>query len=214
MLEIRINERYATVSRQQGNAQAVKVTSVNSLIHALNSRAMFDTGYLDPHVVRLIRLAHRTLVLAYDPGQIRRVSYRQDAVLSFNIPTPPCLFFFLFDGSSGDALRLLTSAVFCVLSPSINDNTPLYKFPFSNVYATGEVCWGSVSHDNRYRVDSGPTDLINAFWLSHFNSDLDEGKNTLERFAQLDGRESFPVDTLRLNSDCPTVKRQIQALGF
>lgn len=178
----------------QDRNMVVKYTTMPALVSALSKAFQIDTGFMDPHIIRMRSGDHRYLVAAYDGGKIRTVEFDRE---SLTIPTPPTLFFLAFRQMQ-NGLQLTNTRVACVQDFPVTDQTPLYAFPFFNVYRdTGVVCWGDVRQSTyRFNLTTGPTDIINAFWHTRFSPEL-AADGAAELIHDLEGKTRFPLSVLR-----------------
>lgn len=128
------------------------------------------------------------------------------------VPTPRCLWCITFDQTE-DRIRYIESSLWATKEPLTHanvDDLMLYRFPFSNVYDSGLVCFGTIP-ENVLSILTPSTArlLIDLFWSASFNDDLggenfytfndSEGfeiYNALRLFKYLDGETEFPNDIL------------------
>lgn len=195
VVDIRLDSRKAVVSRQVDGSMQVKVVSLQSIKRALSNKKELDTGYVSPGTIRYIQRDRNIILFNLDMERRRRVRFRQsNDVPEFDIITPHCIFVFAFADSG--TFRLTKSMVFCVKEPHLlQDGTLLYRFPFSNVYQNGVICWGSGRIPSSQSLYTAPMELISLFWSIPFNYDLGTG-DVLDQFRDLDGADAFPYDTL------------------
>lgn len=112
------------------------------------------------------------------------------------IPYPNLLFY--FNCKNG---KLKDSKVFSIKDETYSDKTILYNYPFSNVYESGDICWG----DSIFPKLSTMKDLenvVNIFLSSSNNNDLYSKLKTnlnlsLDKLlTQLDSENTFPTNIL------------------
>lgn len=217
-LEVSISDSGCQVTQVLGDGtRRVKTTDLASFISAMGNQIDMDSGYLDPTVIRMARSSQSVQVIAWDKSRVRRVTYHdrtrdRGGVREFNIPTPNTLFHLFFNQlNNRQGFNLSQTRVFCIGNDLVvNDNTVIYQFPFSNTSGDGAVCWGSTPvHGLVYRLDNGPSDIINLWWSGTFNHDLDHGRRTLTLLQELDGLEQFPEARLVRSTAHPTARTLI-----
>ena len=204
-LEAAIGETGVRVVYRNNGLEQIKHTDLASFIRTLGNQISLDTGYLDPCIIRMARCARNVHIVALDRSQIRTVSFRNTHVFpyrteSYAIPTPTTLFHLtLAPNQQGTGYTLTNTRLFSLADNLVvNDNTPLYIFPFSNVGDDGWVCWGdSDVHQLTYRLENCASDIIASWWRATFNHDVAHGDYTLRTFQALDGATEFPVQDLR-----------------
>jgi len=108
-------------------------------------------------------------------------------------PLPGLVFRFWL--KNGDVLRTDVTAV--KHSPfGLDESTPLYRYPFGNVYSDNRVCWGDNSLP---RIDSSAAlkGLVRLFLAAPDTGHLvGGGQNPRELYELLQGQEKFPEEML------------------
>lgn len=103
-----------------------------------------------------------SVVFIIDP-QIALVKYMKD---KYSIPFPKMCFYVSVKNNAAVSTR-----VFALKTGSVCDTTPLYHYPFGNVYANGAICWGSNSLPPVNSVRDALL-LFSLFMSAETNSDL------------------------------------------
>jgi hypothetical protein len=222
-LDVSISDSGCQVTQILDNGtRRVKTTDLASFISAMGNQIDMDSGYLDPTVIRMARTSNSVQVIAWDKSRLRRITYNERGrdtrrgVREFDIMTPSTLFHLYFNQlSNRQGYSLSQTRLFCIGNDLVvNDNTVVYQFPFSNTSGDGSVCWGNTPvHNLIFRLDNGPSDIINLWWSGTFNSDLDHGRRTLTLLQELEGLDQFPESRLVRSTSNPTARTIIGGRG-
>lgn len=184
-----------------------KLVDPGDLSAALAQQTRVETGLL-PRNTRMYTRSEGSETVAIEfPAHIRTVFFQGQP---FKIPIPDTLHILHIVSRDNFTTRELSgSSLFALKVPLVSMDTPVFRFPFGNVYYGGDVCWGSVRrpvYRNLYLFSAVPE----LFFSSNFNGDLDTGNfvpfddtdNNLpvvrgsHLMRYLNGKEEFPVDVL------------------
>lgn len=163
------NAVYANVSYFQNNQGRSKNVLLSDLIEGIketSANKIFDTGILPQGMRFVIDYGTEQLYGVEVPPSNQIVSHSYGDGEKISCPFPGLLFFFRF----GKGV-LNWSKLYAIKEPILSYKTPLYLFPFTNVYDDGNICWGGV---NNTRINSPlqVTSIVANFFGSVFNNDL------------------------------------------
>lgn len=130
------------------------------------------------------------------PAETRPVLYYNKA---YTVPFPSIVFY-LEAGKKGNIVNSLCYAATAPITP----NTPLYHYPFGNVYDTGAICWGNIGLPTISALKDFEQ-LLTLFFSAETNDDLwksyDSGAKTQrEMLEKLSKMEKFPDEWLSVYS--------------
>lgn len=134
------------------------------------------------------------------PAEVRPMKYYDKVYL---IPFPDLVFY--LKAHKGN---VTTSKVFAMQDGDVTEKSPLFRYPFGNVYADGRICWGR-NFDSIPKVHclKDFEKAVTLFFGATTNNDLykspkieKEGvlvdMNQTEFIQLLEGKDVFPVEFL------------------
>jgi hypothetical protein len=152
--------------------------------------------------------------LFFIPGEVRYMNFAGE---KFMCPYPSLLFFLsTLNGKVCDSRCLATDAATIL---DLREDTPLYAFPFGNVYPhDAHICWGTNSMNDVVGYE-GMSQAITTFFSSESNMDyVQEGKSfrgakTYAAFLQrLKALNKFPKRYLVPSEPFPTLKKLLSVI--
>jgi len=179
-LKIDVTDTGVTVQHDGPNGDVViKAVDPVELARAFAGEVVMDTGWLGPRIHRYMQVGGVTRILVESPPAKRTIKFDDErrvrnTVQEFkNVACPRCVFNF------GIRQGQLESSRVCVVNELVppgmewipTDHTPVARFPFPNVYADTRICWGQSQIPTFDLQTVGG--LVNLFWASPFNHDLD-----------------------------------------
>lgn len=192
-----------------------KNLSIKTLQEVFNLNGAVETGLLPVGCKFYSRTDSATNVfIETEPGfkQCVFYDYDEDEEIECVIPVPRLFWHFSFLNYDNE-YQFKNASVWVLKEPITHanlDNIVLYRFPFSNVYDDGKICFGGLPSSIESQL--GPSTawlLIDLFWSREFSSDLDQdnfdafrgddGEKVYDArglFEYLDGRKKFPYDIL------------------
>jgi len=205
LMRIELNDTGVLVQTQTDDGSVVvKAVKAEDLARAMYGDLKVDTGWMGPNIRRVSEGSGKTVVLVEDPPQVRRVQYFDRP---YQIPVPRCLFrFTIANGAVVDSRVVATTDPIPGAAWLPRNDTPVYRFPFPNVYDDTHVCWGrrTVLPAVKPVEVAG---LVNMFYGIPFNGDLasvglpmswrGESVQGIEWvFQKIRGLPTFPDDLL------------------
>ena len=206
-MKLQLSETGIIVQYDGDNGDVViKAVDPQDLSRAFAGDVIMDTGWMAPRVRRFSQTGGVVRVLIEDPPQRRTLKFEEVRPIE-NVPTPRCLWNF------GLRNNQLESSRVCVCAERVppgmewipTDATPIARFPFPNAWRDSRICWGRLVIP--VLTLQTVNVLINLFWNSKFNHDL-EGQGLPERwrgdmpprgadfFRRLSREPEFPLDLL------------------
>lgn len=211
-------DRVLLSQAQEAGVVSTRTVSPEALAQALSTNAKFDTGMLPckEGVVRYTKGGNRTLICYLVPEQHRTIFYRDSSLNKDfkNVCTPWTLFMFSLQTNAQGEYAIAEEYVFALKGPLLTGMDTLYKFPFTNVYDGGGICWGNNREHYTWKNLAGFITHIDLFYGSPFNAHLEGGNfvplsiangqgktvtisSTSALFNALQDRTSFPVEILQ-----------------
>lgn len=202
------------VTDTQSNGVVVqKIVDPKEFVAGLSKFNNLSTGLIPPNTkYYMCAEGEEVLYLEYPPS-IREVTFTNgDKLNTYVVPVPGLLLILRTARGEDGHYGVYKSKLFAIKRPILSMDDPLFRFPFGNVGADGNICWGRAALP---RVQSllGYNGAIDMFFNSIFNGDLgdncfldftvtnDTGKEDrifapeqLLRF--LDGKRFFDYDIL------------------
>ena len=131
--------------------------------------------------------------------QIGVVRYMAD---TYMVPFPRLCF--MLEVQKGKPVK---TEIFALRAGRVSDKSPLYHYPFGNVYGDGHICWGGNSLPTDITSVSDGLKLVSLFMSAPTNNDLWQrsfvkveklGREPLlsKIYSFLDGKKSFPESAL------------------
>lgn len=216
--------------RDRDGAIHSKIVDPKDVADAFASRATMNTGLMPRNTRYYIRLANKEVIALEVPEHLGVISYPL-LEKEFSVPIPNLVFFieFVQIGANGK-LRIINTKVFASMGPVLSVDSMLYKFPYGNTYANGDVCWGQTADFSNLTSTVDLSIVPMTLLLSDFSSDLSTGKITpftymkevtcgesieinvltSEHLLQyLDGEGVFPYKVLRKESSFGAILRDL-----
>jgi hypothetical protein len=213
-IQIKAGSPDAIVSLKKENGTVeYKSVDLENLISALAATHKVNTGILPKNTrffcgtLSRYRIGLETMPRMRDFGLFSRsVAAKGKKHRILRIPFPPCLF--VFDVRTN---KIRLSRVFALRGTLSRENDELCVFPFGNVYAGGDICWGSANLP-RIKTPMNLIGVISIFLDSAFNGDLYRGRTNLvyddgssvrgfwDLVKYLDGKETFPDRGLKTST--------------
>ena len=208
-------------------ATITKIIDPEELAAALSAQSKLTTGILPLGTRGYWRSNAKEYAIYQIPEHIRKISYLDNK--TFTVPIPDLIFFIALNVSDTAVRQLSQIALFATKGLDYTDDTPLYCFPYGNVWhETGNICWGSVNIPTMNSI-RGVISIAETFLGSVFNGHLDEnvfipfddpnkGANgTPIRVSRgthlmryLDGVGVFPQDVLKASGlTCKDIERRL-----
>lgn len=175
------------VREKKGTLERVKTISLQSLADALITDFKLDSGMLPPGCRRYVRGDKNDYILVEFPEQKHEVKYGDH---TYKAVVPWTIFAITLERRPGEIRQPRDIRIYAAKGPIVDDNTQLFFFPFSNVYYDDRVCWGSGRDPfgMQYKSLLGISGILELFYSSKFNSDLDGGRYTSIRVLKADLR--------------------------
>lgn len=182
------------------NNKVVKKLSINTILKIFKNNQKFDSGILGPNIYRIIKTNKLTFVSVFITEQIRNIiyetgdcEYNDEGMENFNILIPNTLFILKFNTSKN---QLIEEYVYAVKEKQLTHNSNLYFLPFGNVYRDGKICSGDASTFINI-TPSTSNRIINAFYSSPFNYDLDGDQSSYDYMKSLSKIKRFSYNALK-----------------
>jgi hypothetical protein len=194
-----------------------KNISYQSLLNALSDEVSLETDILPIIGTDYIALKkyvvskNKHILFIESSPKTRTVNYSKTTEekdrLVYNVPFPGLLFCaVLIQETSGDfKFDKEASRMFALKTPVLNEQTIVYKYPYTNVYGDCRICWGdSLSFlRNNQVIVSQVAGLLEVFLNAENNEDLYnssyapfKGENAKEVFDKMNGVTNYPYETL------------------
>lgn len=172
LAEIAIYRDITILTRRSGATWRSHPISADALAQTF-AKLPASSGLLPPHTLAAGRIGGQPMIVIYVPAQVRELHTEPR---SYTIPLPPLVW-----AGCGQRYR-----IFSLNTPDepSRESLPLMIAPFPNVYANGDICWGTSDP----RPEAGPTTMgaaLTTFFASYFNSHGADGKS-----------RKFPVSVL------------------
>jgi hypothetical protein len=133
----------------------------------------------------------RSRFVLFRDAHIRQIRYYDT---EYTVPMPACLFRVILEDD-----RIESVGVVAVLSDYLQDDTPVYRFPYGNLIGSELACFG---RNPLPRIET-PRQLSG---ISDYYFDLPFGEGSRELIAGLNGREKFPEELLLVVGNYKTFK--------
>jgi hypothetical protein len=195
-----------------------KNISYESLLNALSEGVSLDTGILP--VIGNNYIAIRQYLIAKDKHIIivessprqRKVIYNRTGEakddLEFHIPFPGLLMCIVLNSVENGKFKLNKDScrLYALKTPVYNDQTTVYRYPYTNVYADARICWGNSleSLQDSLVTISQTSGFLELFLSSQNNEDLYTssyapfaGENAKEMFTKMNQINDYPYETLK-----------------
>lgn len=217
----------AGVRVESAETGKMKNVSYQGLVKSLSQQATLDTGILPVigaeyvAVRRYMILKNRHYVFIEVSPRMRKISYaadREGREQKYEIPFPGLMFAAVLreDANGRTFFSMDESRMYALQSPVFNDNTKMYRYPFSNVYEDAHICWGntleSMSRNNYQMNVMQAASLIEYFLGGENNNDLynpryahRKDKNYLDNLKDLNKKPLYPSETLQEYMDFRSV---------
>lgn len=190
-------------------ATITKIVDPDDLAIALAKQSRMDTGLLPRNTRYYVKSEQYEIIVLEVPAHLRDIYFTGGNRYRVTMPPTVHILNIRNNNSTGTSKSLVSSSLFVTKVPIVDHSTQLFKFPFGNVYASGNVCWGSIkkpTYGNLAMFSAIPELLFS----STFNGDL--GGNTFTPFEDeqngitisgasglityLNGKPDFPYDIL------------------
>ena len=197
---------------KRGKKNITKNISINDFIDAFKGNIVLRTGIMSPGVKYYSKSGNKEIIVVESPPKMRKLKNVRFKSSRVDVPTPPTLFFFILVNG-----KLSSSRCYCIKTPMISEDQPLYYFPLGNMSST--ICWGGANRQmSQYKITlSNVNGLVEAFYSSSFNTDLDSGRrltkngriavgggaNSASLLRYLRGKKKFPMDFLLKAGESP-----------
>lgn len=172
IIKIPANSPTAQVSFNKDNLVRQKNIAIDDLVSTLASSYKFSTGVL-PFGTRIFSGSSNRYVISIEAqAKIRDLNIRRykdrnsEGNEQIQVPFPNCLFTFYIKNKV-----IYGSWMFALKGNFQIETDKLYMFPFSNVYADGKICWGTVGLPGIDKP-SFLSDVIVLFFNSQYNGDM------------------------------------------
>lgn len=192
-----------TVEHEKNGATSKKNIPYGSLvkIFSKSTKSEFDFSFSIPeNCVKIFGDSKTYGAWVYAEECVRPVLYGRIEEESYLIAYPKLLFKCVFDVESNELRRM---KCFAIKSVDFEKGVELFKFPFSNVYNTGNVCLGSNFYKAKGNLKEDVLGAIDMFYAAPYNGDLYTMNQTLwleksveKLFRRLNGVKKFPDEIL------------------
>lgn len=194
-----------------------KNISYQSLLNALSDEVSLETDILPIIGTDYVALKkyvvskNKHILFIESSPKTRTINYSKTAEekdrLTFTVPFPGLLFCAVLIQESGGGFKFDKDAsrMFALKTPVINEQTIVYKYPYTNVYGDSRICWGdslSFLRNNQVNV-SQVGGLLEVFLGAENNEDLYnssyapyKGDNAKDVFDKMNGTVNYPYETL------------------
>lgn len=214
-INIKIKPDVAEITESTGVGMKTKVVSLQSLCGAFSSCAAINTGILPYGTRHYYKSDCKELIVMEFPESIRNVEFQEEEEGTFVVPVPRLLMAVTLLNRSDGYSDICHTSMAALREPLAGFPSSIYRFPFCNV--SDYVCWGDQELP-RFRMNAyqGLDSLVNLFFSSPFNGDLDgnfdtsvfedmlsddeefddDEAYTYQLFEHLDGKDKFPNSLL------------------
>jgi len=195
-----------------------KNISYQSLFNALSEGVSLDTGILpiigDSYIAvkQYVVSKDKHIIFIESSPRQRKVVYNRTGEekdhLEFKIPFPGLLMCVVLNCAENGIFKLNKDScrLYALKTPVYNDQTFVYKYPYTNVYADARICWGSSLEsltDNLVSI-SQVAGFMEVFLSAQNNEDLYTsssapyaGENAKEMFTKMNETQDYPYETLK-----------------
>ena len=159
---------------------------------------VFETPALPPGTVKYLALPDGRVVLFMEKKEASHdINYH--GTIYKAVPFPNLLFVFLFEPSK-NGYRLVNKHCYAHRNHVLRDDTPLYRFPFSHVDASGTMCFFFLNEmKDLAQMTSFIHNWITATFTDHYYNTTDKNKwgwPLRQIFNQTQGKPHFDYDKL------------------
>lgn len=218
LANIKIYDNKISLSQIKNGVESTKLVSPESLAQALAVGSKFDTGFLPCRegVVRYVKNGNKVLLYYQMPEQKRTIIYSDNSLKKTfdNMVTPWTIFPILLQADEEGNYRVVSEQAFAMKGPLMTGLDNFYRFPFTNVYEDGLICWGN--NDTRslsWKNLAGIKTHFDNLYVFPFNAHLDYGNfipfkithgdkqvtisNVAPLLQHLVGADTFPNEILK-----------------
>ena len=182
VIEARIKDRLADISYLapgSSSKQVSKTIPVDTLCKILSDRARGEQELvIFPNGMRFHgRISGRVIVAFEDPELIRRINYRvglsggTSENVVWNCRLPMAMTIIEFVETNSKRLQFRRFYQFALKSPFFGLETPLFMWPFTNVYDDGSCCLGGINIPE-YPSITETVSAVNLFHQGTYNNDM------------------------------------------
>lgn len=152
-------------------------------------------------------------VIVSVPAKVAPFQYFDSVYL---IPFPRLVFYFAYeDGAKRRA------CCFAAKDDVLSKDTVLFHYPFSNVYESGEICFGR-NQVPKCKSLSDVDDVVRLFYAAPSNNDLWKTEYCKDKYPalrvfldSLNGKETFPSELLKpFHLDVKTLEKRFISSNF
>lgn len=196
-----------------------KNISYQSLLNALSDEVSLSTDVLPVigsdyiAVKKYIVSKNKHILLVESSPKVRTIVYNKTGEekdkLYYSIPFPGLLFCAVLTTQSNGTFKFDKDAsrMYALKTPILNEQTIVYKYPYTNVYGDARICWGNsleFLRDNSKINVSQIGGLLEVFIGSENNEDLfyssqcpiPKAENAKQMFEKAQELKTYPYDTL------------------
>lgn len=182
-VDIKIRNNLVFLSTRALGLEQKRVMCLDEFVHTIKTlETPQETPFLPSNIIKYKKQGRTITLVLYSPPTRATLQYessinnKQSQINFSNCYIPPFVMSVLLRQVSDNGYQLYNSAVFMVKEQSslmLNDNTKLYKYPLPNVYANGNICWGTCSFVSDTINELMPFGQLPYMFLSsNFNDDL------------------------------------------
>lgn len=165
-----------------------------ALAALVSENAIFDTGFLEPDIIRARQVGNVLTLVSYrSPG--RTFLRMEGSELALSVPLPGLLLICQADGE-----RRMAASLWAVKGRPCEGDVALFHAPLPNVYPGGSVCFGDVILPALKGTSLKPT--WDAILGTPFGSHLVSGKSRKhpedirQQLLALEGAKRYPLGDL------------------
>lgn len=214
-INLKLTELGIIVEDKENDKQ--KNISYQSLLNALSEEASLNTGILpilgDNYVAikQYIVVKDKHILIVESSPRQRKIKYNrtgeQKDHREFVVPFPGLLMCITLKRENDNDFKIIKDAsrIYALKTPVYNDQTTVYKYPYTNVYDDNRICWGNSLNflkDNLISVNA-VAGLLETFLSADNNEDLyssskapHKGDSAQNMFEAMNKVSDYPYETL------------------
>lgn len=218
LANVQIFDDKILVSQKEGSFFVTRTISPDGLSQAFSCNIKFDTGFLPCRegVVRYIKEDSRIVLFYQTPTKQRDLIFRDGSLRKTfkNVACPWTLFTVVMQVNAEGKYSIVDEFCHALKGPLLLSLDTLYRFPYTNVFSDGRICWGDNRESNlQWKNLAGLITHLELFYEAPFNSHLEDSNfhslkiqrdgtpitisTTASLFAALEGEKEFPEHILK-----------------
>jgi hypothetical protein len=186
-ITLRLYRNYITLQHHDRDFSAEYVADPDAVTAALASKVSFSTGIIQQNTLLVAQQGSTKYTIEYREPRLTTLMLEQ-LEKPIVVPLPGLV---LARKASTVARRAPTYSLAAVKVSrhDLDETTPLYHVPLPNIFASTNICWGSIKHGNVEAVFNDLGAGWDALFDTPFNSHGTHGKS-----------ESYPDDIRKMLS--------------